>query len=140
VENGTRTPIKTIEALTWWYRYFLPHELAFMFYLDRRWSIYDGSREINIADAFRNTLETKHSNAMIQSLLAFFHSRPDIQLLQEKIIDNCLFLNESFIQLVPFTSVCPLCKRQLSANDSHSRQVKVICEHGKVLLGELRIL
>ena len=107
-----------------------------MFYLDRGWSIYDINRVQNIADAFRNCLKTNHSDKIIRSLLTFFHSRPNIALLPEKMIDNSLFFNATFIHIVPFTNVCPLCQRLLAASDSHSQQVKVICEKGKVLLGK----
>ncbi|CAF3075538.1 unnamed protein product [Rotaria sp. Silwood2] len=133
VKNGPRTSLDIIEALTWWYKYFLPHELISAFYLNRCWSIYDRDRDINIANSLRNRLGTEHSNAIIQSVLAFFNSRPDIQLLQDKLIDDYLFSNSTFIHLIPFTDICPLCERKLSANDSHSRQVKVICEQGKIL-------
>lgn len=134
--NSTRTSLRTIEELSWWYRYFFPYELVFMFYLDRGWSIYDVNRVRNIADAFRNCLQTNHSDQIIRSLLTFFHSRPNLALLPEKMIDNSLFFNETFIHMVPFINVCPLCQRLLAASDSYSQEVKVICEKGKVLMGK----
>jgi hypothetical protein len=137
MENDTRTPAKIIETLSWWYKYFLPHELVYVFYLNRHWSIYDSERNRRIAIEFRNSLETNYNNEIIQSLLMFFNSHPDIKLLQENIINDNLFQTRNFIHIIPFTNICPLCKRLLSTNDSDSRQVKVICEQGEVLYGEL---
>jgi hypothetical protein len=135
-KSYTRTASKTSEALSWWYKYFLPHELIYVFYLNQRWSIYDPERNRRIAIEFRNNFETNQSNEIIQSLLIFLNSRPDIQLVPEKIMNDNLFQTRDFIHITPFTNICPLCKRLLSANDSHSRQVKVICEQGEILYGE----
>lgn len=122
--------------LVWWYKYFLPHELMFVFDLDRRWSIFDASRNHHIANALRNELGTNHSDTAVQSLLAFFHSRSDIQLLPQSMIGKMLHPNADFIHLIPFTNCCTLCKRTLSASDSCSREISIVCEQGKVVCGE----
>ncbi|CAF2117760.1 unnamed protein product [Rotaria magnacalcarata] len=137
-DNSPRTSISIVETLTWWYKYFLPHELTFMFYLHHRWSIYDPLRAVNIANEFRKKFGTMHSNEIINGVLAFFHSRPDVQLIPRNMFDyDSCYSNSVFMHLVPFTDICSLCNQQLTASHSHSRQVKVICAQGKVVFGTL---
>ncbi|CAF4448976.1 unnamed protein product, partial [Rotaria magnacalcarata] len=137
-DNSPRTSISIVETLTWWYKYFLPHELTFMFYLHHRWSIYDPLRAVNIANEFRKNFGTMHSNEIINGVLAFFHSRPDVQLIPRNMFDyDSCYSNSVFMHLVPFTDICSLCNQQLTASHSHSRQVKVICTQGKVVFGTL---
>ncbi|CAF1027670.1 unnamed protein product [Rotaria magnacalcarata] len=137
-DNSPRTSISIVETLTWWYKYFLPHELTFMFYLHHRWSIYDPLRAVNIANEFQKIFGTMHSNEIINGVLAFFHSRPDVQLIPRNMFDyDSCYSNSVFMHLVPFTDICSLCNQQLTASHSHSRQVKVICTQGKVVFGTL---
>ncbi|CAF1543645.1 unnamed protein product [Adineta ricciae] len=56
-------------------------------------------------------------------------------LLGKNIINENLFRTRDFIHIVPFTNICPLCKLRVPVKNSHSRQVKVICEAGEVLYG-----
>ncbi|CAF4305422.1 unnamed protein product [Rotaria magnacalcarata] len=134
-KEDSRTPLNVVELLAWWYKFFLPHELTYVFDLDRRWSIFDKHRSHRIADALRKEFSTNHSNAVVQSLLAFFHSRPDIELLPRSMTEKTLQSNTGFIQLTPFTNTCTFCGRILSARDSHSRQISIVCEQGKVVCG-----
>ena len=135
-ECDERMPIDDAQALAWWCKFFLPHELVLIFFLDRQWSIYDPARAVHIADTFRKMADTKHNNAVIQSLLGFFRSQPNFKLLNETMMSYQLPLVNSFIHLVPYTDICPLCEERLSAKNSHSRQVNVICERGRVVTGK----
>ncbi|CAF3600940.1 unnamed protein product [Rotaria socialis] len=135
LHHASRTSSEIIQSLAWWYQYFLPSELNFLFYLYRRWSIYDPVRNLNIANAFRDNFGTTHTNGIIQSLLAYFRSHPEVQLFQRTIIDDDIGLRDNIIHLIPFTDICTLCEKKLSVNSSRSRQIKVICDRGKILNG-----
>lgn len=104
--------------------------------LDRRWSMFDVCRNNHIANALRKEFGTKHTNAEVQSLLVFLHTRPDIELLPRSMTRKLLHSNTDLIHLTPFTNCCTLCERIVSASDSHSRQISIVCEQGKVVFGE----
>ena len=135
----SRTPIDIVQSLTWWYKYFLPSELNFLFYLHCHWYNFDPLRDVNIANKFREKLRTTHTNPIIQSLLAYFRSHPEVLLIQRTIIDNDQVFCTNILQLIPFTDICVLCHQKLSAANSRSRQVRVICDQGKTLIGDLYI-
>lgn len=139
LNTGLRTSTRTIQSLTWWYKYFLPGELNFLFYLHSLWSIYDPLREINIATIFRNQFGSTHNNGIIQSLLAYFRCQPEIQLMQGIPIQNDLAFATIIIHLVPFTNVCGLCQEKLTATNCCSRRVKVICDQGRTSAGNICI-
>lgn len=133
--ESSRTSHDVVAALAYWHTLFQPHELMFVFVIDRHWSMLDACRDRHIANALRVSLETNHSDASVKTLLRFFHSRPGIQLLPRPMIDALSRSNSEFIHLIPFINRCPLCKRNLGAYDSRRRRVYIVCEQGKVLAG-----
>lgn len=132
-----RTSRKIIQSLTWWYQHFLPAEFNFLFYLHQCWPTYDSFRDTNVANAFRDQFGTTHSNGIIQSVLSYFRSNPDVQLIPGAInVDNASFnISSDIIHLIPFTDACTLCEKKLTVDNSRSRQIRVVCERGKILIG-----
>lgn len=137
IRMDSRTSSDIISTVADQLKIFTLPELVYVLEQDSKLSCFDIHRIEKITDAVRYRFDSKHCHEEIRTLLQLLSN----EFKQTLPVDNqnsfAFIFNQKlhYPVILPFTSVCHICKRSLSALETKQRSIKIYCVNGSVVSG-----
>lgn len=134
----SRTSFDIISAVANQLKIFTLAELFYVLEQDAKLSCFDIHRVKRIADALRYRFDTVHTceqiNVVVQLLGNAFKQTLPVE--HQKSLSYIFNRQLHDPVILPFSSVCFVCKRSLSKLETKERSVKIYCINGSVVSGK----